>query len=837
MNDAGPVGPDSELLLAQEEPEAEVFSSQTLMELIPDGMFVLDDSWRFTHLNDMGERLLGRGREELLGRVLWTEFPGLLDSSFGTSCLRARAEGQALTVESLTVYQGHWYEASVLPRPQGLVVFLRDVTARHLAEMAREKSATRLSLLQEVTAKLCAVASAAEVVDVVVRGAQVALEARTLSVGLPEEEGRWLRVLTRDQSNGGPGYRLERLSRDDDAPLARVFRSGVPEWQGSFACLPMRAKGLPLAVLSLSFAPPRLIEEGDRGFLLALARQAALALERAQLFDREQAARAEAERQRARLHALVMQAPLAVSVMRGPDHVIELDNPLFQSLHGARELVGLPVHRALPGLATLGLLDVIDRVYARGEPFLEHEFPFRMDLRTEGAVEEHFQHFCYQPLRDAEGRVDGVAFFGLDVTPQVRARRALEDLAQRELLLAEAGTLLGDSLDYDLTLERLTRLVVPRLADWCSVHMLTDEGRVEPLVRLHREPKMDAAIEAVLRLQPIQLTDEQGVGRVLRTGESLLIESVSPRRVADFALTPEAARLMRSLHLTSCLCVPLVTRGRVIGALMLGLDVSERHYTRDDLRLAEELARRAAFSVDNARLYRQAQEAIRLRDEFLSIASHELRTPLTSLRLQLSFLERHLPDNARQAVGAKLDMAHRQARRLSQLITLLLDVGRVVTGRVSLERSAVDLTRMVREALERLRDLFAQHGSSVTLEAPEAVVGQWDALRLEQVIVNLLSNAAKYGQGRPVSVCVSEQGGQARLRVRDEGIGIAEEDLPRIFNRFERAVSVRHYGGLGLGLYISREIVESHGGHVTVESQPGQGSTFTVDLPQEAPAS
>ncbi|WP_434387102.1 ATP-binding protein [Melittangium boletus] len=806
--------------------------SDILLDLLPDGLFAVDADWRITFVNSVAERLFGRPREALLGRMLWTEFPLLLDTPFGTAYLRARSEGLPLTVECLTSHNTCWYEARAVPWGRGLVVLFRDVTARHLAELARERSASRLALLQEVTVKLCAAASAADVVDVLARNALAALEARSLSIGLPESDRRTLRVLHRDHLAGGPGYRLERVRLESDGALTRVFRSDVPEWQGSVAALPIRTKGRSLAVMCIAFTPPRTFDDADRSFLLSLAHQAGLALERARLYDKEQAACADAERQRARLHALVMQAPMAVSVMRGPSHVIELDNPPHRALLGGLDVVGQPAHEALPGLASLGLLEELDRAYTYGEPFLAREMSVRMDLTTGALAEEHFLHVRYQPLRDASGRVDGVAFFGFDVTDQVRARRDLELAVERQRLLSEASTLLGDSLDYSLSLERLARLMVPRLADWCSVHLLADNGEVELLTRLHRDETHAAVVDEVLRLQPVHLSDASGLGRVLRTGEAELIETCSPEQIRSLAHSPEAARMLASLHISSLLCVPLLARGRVLGALLLVHDDSGRHFSREDLRLAEDLARRAAFSVDNARLYREAQEAIRLRDEFLSIASHELKTPLTSLRLQLSFLERHMPEGARACLGGKLDMAHRQARRLSQLITLLLDVGRIVTGRVSLERSEVDLVRLVREALERLRDMFAGSRSEVTLDAPAPVRGQWDALRLEQVVVNLLSNAAKYGQGRPVTVTVRDDPDTARLVVRDEGIGIAAEDLPRIFDRFERAVSVRHYGGLGLGLYISREIVESHGGRVLVDSAPGQGSTFTVELPR-----
>jgi signal transduction histidine kinase len=367
------------------------------------------------------------------------------------------------------------------------------------------------------------------------------------------------------------------------------------------------------------------------------------------------------------------------------------------------------------------------------------------------------------------------------------------------------------------------------------VHVLTEEGRVEQLAGLHRDPEQARVVRQVLESQPIELSAPYGIGKVLRTGESEWVPELSADELAQMSRDGAAESTLRSLQLCSYICVPLVVRDRILGALMLAQAGSGRHYSRADQTLAEELARRAALCLDNARLYRDAQDAIRLRDEFLSIASHELKTPLTVLRLQLSFVERHLPSEASERMRAKLDEAQRQARRLSQLITLLLDVGRIVTGRVSLDRAEMDLTRLVREGVERLRDVFTRAYCSVTLYTPESVVGRWDALRLEQVIINLLSNAARYGPGKPITVRVESDGTHARVIVRDEGVGIDPEDLPRIFSRFERAVTVRHYGGLGLGLYISREIVESHGGRLSVDSQPGQGATFTVELPHAVP--
>ncbi|HSP79893.1 MAG TPA: HAMP domain-containing sensor histidine kinase, partial [Myxococcaceae bacterium] len=211
--------------------------------------------------------------------------------------------------------------------------------------------------------------------------------------------------------------------------------------------------------------------------------------------------------------------------------------------------------------------------------------------------------------------------------------------------------------------------------------------------------------------------------------------------------------------------------------------------------------------------------------------SHELKTPLTSRKLQHDLIRRSLSLECQDSIGPRLDAALRQVDRLSTLMNSLLDVSRISSGHLRLEPIDMELTQLAREVLERLSEMFSQAACAVGFSGPEPVRGRWDAMRLDQVLVNLLSNAAKYGTGRPVFVSVESRGARAFLSVRDDGIGIAPKDVPRLFNRFERAVSERHYGGLGLGLYISKQIVEAMGGDIHVKSEPGRGSTFTVELP------
>ncbi len=257
---------------------------------------------------------------------------------------------------------------------------------------------------------------------------------------------------------------------------------------------------------------------------------------------------------------------------------------------------------------------------------------------------------------------------------------------------------------------------------------------------------------------------------------------------------------------------------RMVGAMT---DVTERHRGEEERRI----------------LYEQAQEAIRARDEFLSVASHELRTPLTTLQLHVQHL-RMLYDGevhplAHERTQEKLDSAQRQVRRLATMIDQLLDVSRINAGRLALELEPVDLGALAREVVARLQEQGERAGGKLSLEAEEDVVGRWDALRLDQVITNLVTNALKYGRSRPVRVKVSKRDrDRAVLEVQDEGIGIAPTQLERIFNRFERAASDRAYGGFGLGLWIVQRIVAALKGEISVRSELGVGSTFTVVLPR-----
>jgi PAS domain S-box-containing protein len=274
------------------------------------------------------------------------------------------------------------------------------------------------------------------------------------------------------------------------------------------------------------------------------------------------------------------------------------------------------------------------------------------------------------------------------------------------------------------------------------------------------------------------------------------------------------------------------SRGRLVGFAKVTRDLTERRRLEEQLRRSnEELDQRVRERT------RQLEEAVHARDEFMSIASHELRTPVTSLKLQVQSALRQLDREGAEAFAERsakfVAGAGRQLDRLARLIDDMLDVSRLSMHRLEIAREPVELGELVAEVKERFGEQATASGASLTVTVPAVpVVVLGDRLRLEQVLANLVINAIKYGAGQPIHVSLEERGGTARIEVRDQGIGIAAGDLARVFERFERAVSASSVSGLGLGLFICREIVSLHEGKISVESELGKGSTFVVELPK-----
>jgi signal transduction histidine kinase/PAS domain-containing protein len=420
-----------------------------------------------------------------------------------------------------------------------------------------------------------------------------------------------------------------------------------------------------------------------------------------------------------------------------------------------------------------------------------------------------------------------VRFLGT-ATDISRERLALE----RTSFLAKAGTLLASNLDYRYTLAQVTRLAVPLLADCCSAELMNERGEVESLELVHADPaKLETAQS--IRLSWTDASAQSLNDRVVRTGEPAFIPEVTDDVLVKLARDDRHLCLMRELGLRSVIIMPLLGRERVLGAVGFFHACSGRRYSKDDLAFAEELARRAAIAIDNARLYRAAQSAIQRRDDFLSVASHELKTPVTTLLLQIEGFMCELDQGplSAQELRLRLGKSLEQVHRLSRLVDDLLDVSRASSGHLEIARTTVDLAELAQTVVTRFREAAARAGSRLQMTAAGRTVGRFDPNRLDQVLTNLISNALKFAPGKPIDVHVENRGNRILLGVRDRGPGVAPEDRQRIFDRFERTRTAEGIGGIGLGLWIAKQIVRAHGGNIRVDGAQSEGASFWVDLP------
>ncbi|MBN1208596.1 MAG: PAS domain S-box protein [Myxococcaceae bacterium] len=405
-----------------------------------------------------------------------------------------------------------------------------------------------------------------------------------------------------------------------------------------------------------------------------------------------------------------------------------------------------------------------------------------------------------------------------------------EQEKRRAEMLSRLGLAFASELDRDKLLQRITdeATALTGAAFGAFFHKLVnDQGEAYLLYTLSGAPREALEGFPLPRNTPLFRPTFEGT-RTVRLDDV----TQSP----DYGQNPPHHGMPEGhLPVKSYLAVPVRSRsGTVLGGLLFGHPEPGR-FRHEHEQLVECLAAQAAVALDNSLLYRQAQLAISLRDEFLQVAAHELHTPTTSLKLHVQSLLRaaseHGPALSVEKLRSRLEGVERTVGKLSVLINELLDISRITSGGLQLTREEVDLASVAQEVASRFEAQAAHARSALHLSVRGPLMGRWDRLRLEQVVTNLLSNAIKYGAGAPVHLETSASDTHARLVVRDEGIGIAPEALSRIFGRFERAVSERHYGGLGLGLYITRQIVQAHGGTIHVESHPGQGATFTVELP------
>lgn len=401
----------------------------------------------------------------------------------------------------------------------------------------------------------------------------------------------------------------------------------------------------------------------------------------------------------------------------------------------------------------------------------------------------------------------------------------------RDIFLAKVSTLLSSTLDYNETLNLLANLSVTALGDWCTISMINNNGVFERAAGAHVDKKKTALVEEYMYKYPPD-------PRVFNVNEDATFYNyqISNSELRAMVKDERQLEMLLELGANSSMIVPIKARGKIRGSLAFIAGTSKPNFTALDMVLAEDLGRRAGIAIENALLYSSAQSAIRARDEFVSIASHELKTPITSLKMQLQMMLRGISVEKQitptpEKLFKALTSSSNQIDRLTVLIEDLLDVTRIETGKLTYKFEKVDLGLMVKEVMDRFSEEAKYAKTEFKVNLQDNVMTFCDRYRIEQVLVNLLSNAIKYGSNSPIEVTVYKEQGKAIFMVKDNGMGIAKEMQSKIFERFERAISSTNISGLGLGLYITKQIIDAHQGAIDVESELNKGSTFKVFLP------
>jgi PAS domain S-box-containing protein len=466
------------------------------------------------------------------------------------------------------------------------------------------------------------------------------------------------------------------------------------------------------------------------------------------------------------------------------------------------------------------------RTWALWKQAVAEEKPYEDEIRV-CVSDGNWRWFA---VRGVPVRVDGAIAEWVGIIADIDERKRHE---QQSAFLNRASELLASSLDYDKTLRTLARLCVPALGDWCAIHLATVGTDYERVAVEHVDPAKVRFVEQIdQRTRPAPEHDP--IAQVIKSGQSHIVEQVTEEMLVALSTNTEQLEAVRKLGFRSWIVAPMTTGGRTLGTLTVVHGESGRSYAEADVPFFEDVARRAATAIENARLFETAGAANRAKDEFLATLSHELRTPLTAITGWAHMLQVGIGDE--QTTRLAIDTIVRSARTQAELIDDLLDLSRVVAGTLHLTVATVDLGAIVEDVLVAARPAADAKGLTLQLEdATPAALVRGDERRLRQIVWNLVSNAVKFTEpDGSIRIVLSLHDRNARLEVIDTGRGIAPSFLPHVWDRFRQADSStsRQYGGLGLGLSVVRHLTELHGGTATVESEgEGRGARFTVEIP------
>jgi PAS domain S-box-containing protein len=705
----------------------------------------------------------------------------------------------------------------------------------------------------------------------------------------------------------------------------------------SMICVPLSARDKAFgAITFVSAETGRRYDEADLATAQDLARSAATAVDNALLFREAEAARRHAQESLAVVDSVFAAAPVGLAFMD--------TNFRYARVNDALALInGLPADEHYGRTLREVLGDLADEIEPLHRQVIETGEP-RLNLQVTGQTaaapgQDRNWLVSYYPVRNLADETIGVGVVLMDVTEREQARAAAEAATERLGVLAEASQQLASTLDYETTLANLASLLVPRYADWYAVDVLDDSGGFRRLAVVHKDPAKAQWVETACEQYTADPDEPEGTGRVVRTGEAILYRTITDEFLSSSTRDPEHHQVLHQLGMESAMVVPLTAGGRTYGALMLVSADPDRLFDEEDLDFAKHLGRRAAVAVDNARLYRAAEERARaslvvshvadgvllidrlgvirlwnpaaeritglaaketlgrradevfgskeataplppgqttrpttyqvdvngrelwlsitgvgfeegsvyafrdltaergiekLKSDFVSTISHELRTPLAAIYgAALTLRREDVPLGEPQRAGL-LEVIASESDRLARIVNDILWASRLESGGMHTTIEQCDGVAIARSVIEAARH-YVPPSIELAITAPEdAPPIQADEDKARQVLTNLVDNAVKYSpDGGRVELEIAVAGPRLRFVVRDQGLGIPPAEHRRIFEKFYRLDPdlTRGVGGTGLGLYISRELLERMGGRIWVESSGRGGSTFVAELP------
>lgn len=780
---------------------------QALFDAIDVGIIIIEDSGSFADVNGRACRLLKGSRERLVGSH-FTEF-------VPTDSLEHAKQAFA-DLKSSGSFEGYFPFRAL----DGSLVELQWTARANLIPglhlcVARDPTIEQLTFLQEeANLRLAAI----------VESSDDAIIGKTLDGTITSWNKGAEKIYGYAASEvvGRPISILVPAERADEIPqILQQLRQG--EHVDHFETQRITKEGKRLFI-SLTISPIR-----DRAGRLSGASTIARDITATKL--------AQAQVQESRRQMEIIFQGVAESIT-----VLDQQGKLVFANEAAARALGYEKVSDLLAAPVASLIEDYDLLDQSGAELVRDDLPGRVALKEgrPAAMTACFRHkvtgeqrwlsIKATPILNDQGQVQLAVNVFQDITDRKRSE-------ENQRFLAETSQVLSSSLDYQTTLASVARMVVPRIADWCTVDILED-GVINRLAVAHVDPEKVAWAQQLHDLYPPDKEEEHGIPKVLRSGRSEIYPIITDEMLVAAIKDEKHLMILREVGFSSAMIVPLVTNDKILGALSFVAAESKRHFGPADLELAENLCRRAAQAIEHSRLYRLAHEANRLKDEFLATVSHELRTPLTAISGYAHMLRTGKLNDAETSHA--LGVIERSVQAQSRLINDILDVSRVITGKLQLNIQKIAPVHAINAAIDSIRP--AAESKDIRLETkldPSAGPIMGDPNRLQQIAWNLVSNAIKFTPaGGRVEARLENLDGHIQLEVNDTGIGIEPDFLPHVFERFRQADSsiTRRYSGLGLGLAIARHLVELHGGTIEARSPGlGLGSSFIVRIPHIPP--